>query len=72
MNALPTSTTTTTTECAVFLSVLRAAGFNVSLKDGGLRVGPRKRIGEFERWAISEHKAGLLELLAAEEAGVAA
>ena len=64
--------TTTGTECATFLSVLRATGFNASVKDGGLRVGPRKRIGEFERWAISEHKAGLIELLAAEDAGVQA
>jgi hypothetical protein len=69
MNAL--STTSTTSECAVFLEVLRKCGFNASLKDGGLRVGPREKIGEFEKWAISEHKAGLLALLAAEEAEVA-
>jgi len=62
----------TTSECATFLEVLRKCGFNVSLRDGGLRVGPREMIGDFEKWAISEHKAGLLELLKAEEAGVQA
>lgn len=68
MSALPTSTN----ECATFLQVLRKCGFNVSLKDGGLRVGPREKIGEFERWAIKEHKAGLIALLQAEDAGVTA
>ncbi len=67
MSAL--SSTTTIDECATFLSVLRKTGFNCSIKDGRLRVGPREKIGDFEKWAISEHKAGLLELLRAEEAG---
>ncbi len=70
MSALST-TTTTISECATFLQVLRKAGFNCSIKDGGLRVGPRERIGDFEKWAIREHKAGLVELLKA-EAGVVA
>ena len=66
------STTTSIPECAIFLQVLRKTGLNASIKDGGLRVGPRERIGEFEKWAIREHKVGLIELLKAEEAGVQA
>jgi hypothetical protein len=64
--------TTTSTECATFLEVLRKCGFNASVRDGGLRVGPRERIGEFEKWAIQAHKVGLIELLQAEVAGVQA
>ena len=71
MNALSTASIATSAECAIFLQVLRATGFNCSIRDGGLRVGPREKIGEFERWAIKEHKDGLLELLAAEEASAA-
>lgn len=67
---MSTSLPSTTSECATFLKVLRKVGFNVSIRAGGLLVGPRERIGDFEKWAIQEHKAGLIELLAAEEAGV--
>ena len=65
MNA-PSITTTTIDERSVFLGVLRKCGFNVSLKDGGLRVGPAAMIGDFEKWAISEHRDGLIELLKVE------
>ncbi|MEB8535246.1 hypothetical protein [Acidithiobacillus ferriphilus] len=68
MNAL----SNTTIECAVFLSVLRKTGFNCSIKDGGLRVGPAAKIGDFEKWAIQEYRDGLVELLKAEDAGVQA